>query len=207
MRSGVVLRATAATRSFALSGWPLVSTSTPALNVSSRASPPVATVRVGSLRSDRPGRLPMTKAGARRLLSSAARPSFALGGVAASSGAASSLAPADPESAPPGATVKPAATRVQMTIDALMSYELIEPIPVVIECPPGGKEFLAQAPDLEISVTGSSIGGAFLTLKEKIAATYEESRGRSGIEPARQRQLKLFQTYIGRSKRAWYLGR
>jgi hypothetical protein len=93
-----------------------------------------------------------------------------------------------------------------MTIDSLPNYDLLQPIPVVIEAL-GERLFSAEAPDLEISTTGASIGGSFLQLKEQIAATYEQCRQKSTLSPERLHQLGLFQAYIGRAKRGWPLGR
>lgn len=95
---------------------------------------------------------------------------------------------------------------IEMTIDSLQNYDLLQPIPVVIEAL-GDRLFSAQAPSLEISTTGSSIGGAFLQLKEQIAATYEQCRQKNTVTPERLHQLGLFQAYIGKAKRGWSLGR
>jgi hypothetical protein len=100
--------------------------------------------------------------------------------------------------------VKPG--RIEMTIDSLPNYDLLQPIPVVIE-PLGDRLFAAEAPNLEISTTGSSIGGSFLQLKEQIAAIYEQCRQKSTVTPERLHQLALFQAYIGKAKRGWPLGR
>lgn len=107
----------------------------------------------------------------------------------------------------PGSAVKPGKPeRVHLTIDSLQNYELIEPIPVVID-PLGDRVFVAETPDLNISITGSSIGGAFLQLKDQISAIYENYRSKKFLDPERKRQLKMLETYIGKPKRAWYLAR
>ncbi len=93
-----------------------------------------------------------------------------------------------------------------MTIDSLPNYDLLQPIPVGIEAL-DDRMFSAQAPALEISTTGSSIGGSFLQLKEQIAATYEQCRQRSSLTPERLHQIGLFQAYIGKAMRSWSLGR
>jgi hypothetical protein len=118
--------------------------------------------------------------------------------------------PADRPPDPPEAAatvakaVKP--DRIEMTIDSLQNYDLLRPIPVVIEAL-GDRLFSAQAPVLEIAITGSSISGAFLQLKEQIAATYEQCRQKSTVTPERLHQLGLFQAYIGKARRGWSLGR
>ena len=96
--------------------------------------------------------------------------------------------------------------RIEMTIDSLPNYDLLQPIPVVIEAL-DDRMFSAQAPALEISATGSSIGGSFLQLKEQIGATYEQCRQKTSLTPDRLHQIGLFQAYIGKAKRSWSLGR
>ncbi|MGH7052848.1 MAG: hypothetical protein ACREFA_03390 [Stellaceae bacterium] len=119
-------------------------------------------------------------------------------------------APADPSSdaAPATPPVKPVnkPRPIEMAIDSLPNYDLLQPIPVVIE-ETDDRMFVAQAPALEISAKGSSVGGAFLQLKEQIAATYEQCRQKSTLTPERLRQLGLFQAYIGKARRSWSLGR
>lgn len=113
--------------------------------------------------------------------------------------------PDPPEAAATAAKpVKPG--RIEMTIDSLPNYDLLQPIPVVIEAL-GDRLFSAQAPALEIAIAGSNISGAFLQLKEQIAATYEQCRQKSTVTPERLHQLGLFQAYIGKAKRGWPLGR
>src|SRR5260370_22168704 len=53
------------------------------------------------------------------------------------------------------------AERIELAIDSLQNYELIKPIPVLIESL-GDKVFVAEAPDLNVSTTGNSVGVAFL---------------------------------------------
>jgi hypothetical protein len=121
------------------------------------------------------------------------------------SGGPADRPPGSSEAAAPVAKpVKP--DRIEMTIDSLPNYDLLQPIPVVIEAL-GDRLFSAQAPALEIAITGSSISGAFLQLKEQIAATYEQCRQKSTVTPERLHQLGLFQAYIGKAKRGWPLGR
>jgi hypothetical protein len=116
--------------------------------------------------------------------------------------------PAEPPQAESAtAAAKPVtAHRIEMTIDSLPNYDLLQPIPVIIEAI-GGRMFSAQAPALEIATTGASIGGSFLQLKEQIAATYEQCRQKTSLAPDRLRQIGLFQAYIGKAKRGWSLGR
>lgn len=116
--------------------------------------------------------------------------------------------PAEPSPDPAAPAVKSVnrPRPIEMAIDSLPNYDLLQPIPVVIE-ELDDRMFVAQAPALEISAKGSSVGGAFLQLKEQIAATYEQCRQKSTLTPERLRQLGLFQAYIGKARRGWPLGR
>jgi predicted RNase H-like HicB family nuclease len=99
---------------------------------------------------------------------------------------------------------KPSRTeRIELAIDSLQNYELIKPIPVLIESL-GDKVFVAEAPDLNVSTTGNSVGAAFLLLKEHIITTYEGYRSKKGLDSERTRQLGIFDKYIGKAKRHWF---
>jgi predicted RNase H-like HicB family nuclease len=95
------------------------------------------------------------------------------------------------------------AERIELAIDSLQNYELIKPIPVLIESL-GDKVFVAEAPDLNVSTTGNSVGVAFLLLKEHIITTYEGYRSKKGLDSERTRQLGIFDKYIGKTKRHWF---
>jgi hypothetical protein len=99
---------------------------------------------------------------------------------------------------------KPSRTeRIQLAIDSLQSYELIKPIPVLIESI-GDKVFVAEAPDLNVSITGNSVGASFLLLKDHIVTLYEGYRGKKGTDAERARQLNIFENYIGKTRRGWF---
>jgi predicted RNase H-like HicB family nuclease len=93
--------------------------------------------------------------------------------------------------------------RIELAIDSLQNYELIEQIPVLIESL-GDKVFVAEAPDLNVSTTGNSVGAAFLLLKEQILTTYEGYRSKKGPDSDRARQLAVFDKYIGKPRRHWF---
>ena len=93
--------------------------------------------------------------------------------------------------------------KIELAIDSLPNYEVLKPIPVLIESL-GDKVFVAEAPDLNLSTTGNSVGAAFLMLKEHVATTYEGYRNRKGVDPERARQLALMDQYIGKTKRHWF---
>jgi hypothetical protein len=95
------------------------------------------------------------------------------------------------------------AEKIELAIDKLPNHELIKPIPVLIESL-GDKVFIAEALDLEISITGSSMGGVLLQLKEHIANIYEGHRASNNLKPEAARQLKAMEGYIGRTRRNWF---
>jgi hypothetical protein len=68
----------------------------------------------------------------------------------------------------------------------------------------GDKVFIAEALDLEISITGNSMGGVLLQLKEHIANIYEGHRASNNLKPEAARQLKAMEAYIGRTRRNWF---
>lgn len=106
--------------------------------------------------------------------------------------------------APPQTAPKPSrAERIELAIDSLQNYELIAPIQVLVESL-GDKVFVAEAPDLNVSTTGNSVGAAFLLLKEHIITTYEGYRSKKGLDSERTRQLTVFDKYIGKPRRHWF---
>lgn len=108
--------------------------------------------------------------------------------------------PAPPPKPPPKATK---IERIELAIDSIQGYDLIKPIPVLIEAL-GDKVFVAEAPDLNLSTTGNSVGAAFLLLKEQIITTYEGDRGKKGPDPQRTQQLAALEQYIGKPRRHWF---
>jgi hypothetical protein len=123
--------------------------------------------------------------------------------------AASELAPdpppnTAPEAGPIQTASKPSRLeRIELAIDSLQNYELIKPIPVLVESL-GDKVFVAEAPDLNISTTGNSVGAAFLLLKEQILSAYEGNRSKRVSDSDRARLLAVFEKYIGRPRRHWF---
>jgi hypothetical protein len=95
------------------------------------------------------------------------------------------------------------AERIELAIDSFQGYDLIKPIPVLIESL-GDKVFVAEAPDLNLSTTGNSVGAAFLLLKEQIITTYEGDRAKKGPDPQRTQQLAAIEQYIGKPRRHWF---
>jgi hypothetical protein len=104
---------------------------------------------------------------------------------------------------PPPPKKSARAEKIELAIDKLPNHELIKPIPVLIESL-GDKVFIAEALDLEISITGSSMGGVLLQLKEHIANIYEGHRASNNLKPEAARQLKAMEGYIGRTRRNWF---
>ena len=92
--------------------------------------------------------------------------------------------------------------KVELTIDSLQNYELLKPIRVVIESL-GDKVFVAEAPELNVSTSGTSVGGVLILLKDHITTIYEGYTSKKNLDGERTRQFKLFETYIGRPRRNW----
>ena len=106
-----------------------------------------------------------------------------------------------PQSKPPPKATK--IERIELAIDSIQGYDLIKPIPVLIESL-GDKVFVAEAPDLNLSTSGNSVGAAFLMLKEQIITTYEGDRSKKGPDPQRTQQLAALEQYIGKPRRHWF---
>jgi hypothetical protein len=96
----------------------------------------------------------------------------------------------------------PRTDKVELTIDSLQNYELLKPIRVVIEAL-GDKVFVAEAPELNVSTSGTSIGGSLILLKDHITTIYEGYTSKKNLDSERARQFKIFETYIGRPRRNW----
>jgi hypothetical protein len=75
--------------------------------------------------------------------------------------------------------------RIELAIDSIQGYDLIKPIPVLIESL-GDKVFVAEAPDLNLSTTGNSVGS------------------KKGPDPQRTQQLAASEQYIGKPPRHWF---
>ena len=115
-------------------------------------------------------------------------------------GGAANNADTEPQAAPP----KPpsAISRVELTIDSLRNYELIRPIPVVVESL-GERNYVAEMPDLNISTSASNQSDILITLKDRIAQVYDGLRIKKNLDSEQTRQLKLLETYIGKARRSW----
>jgi len=118
-------------------------------------------------------------------------------GVQNPSGPVEAAAPVIDQPKPPIRTDK-----VELTIDSLQNYELLKPIRVVVESL-GDKVFVAEAPELNVSTTGNSVGGALILLKDHISTVYEGYTSKKNLDAERTRQFKVFETYIGRPRRNW----
>lgn len=120
-----------------------------------------------------------------------------------SEGSAISVAPTKSASLPSKIERTTKVERIEFAIDSMQGYDLIKPIPVLIESL-GDKVFVAEAPDLNLSTTGNSVGAAFLLLKEQIITTYEGDRSKKGPDPQRTQQLAALEQFIGKPRRHWF---
>jgi hypothetical protein len=110
------------------------------------------------------------------------------------------VAPAPEEAVPP----KPpsAISRVELTIDSLRTYDLSRPIPVVVESL-GERNYVAEMPDLNISVSASNPSEIIITLKDRIAQVYDSLRILKHPDAEQARQLRVLETYIVKTRRGW----
>jgi hypothetical protein len=110
------------------------------------------------------------------------------------------LADAAPASPLPKPTSE--ASRVELTIDSLRNYELVRPIPVFVESL-GDRHYVAEVPDLNITTSASNLSEILIVLKDSVTQTYDRLRIRRNLDPEEARQLKMLETYVGKSKRSW----
>ena len=110
---------------------------------------------------------------------------------------------APPELATPARKKSAGVEKIELAIDKLPNHELIKPIPVSVESL-GDKVFIAEVPGLDISITGNSLGGVLLQLKEHVANIFEGHRTSNNLKPEGARQLKALETYIGKTRRNWF---
>ena len=123
-----------------------------------------------------------------------------LGSPAPEAPAREATAPEAPAAAPP--KQKAEATRVELTINSLRNYELIKPIPVFVESL-GDRHYVAEVPDANISTSASNLSEILIILKDSVTQTYDKLRIRKDLDKEQARQLKVLETYIGRSRRSW----
>ncbi len=110
-------------------------------------------------------------------------------------------AAADP---PPNTAAKPASAiaRVELTIDSLRAYDLSRPIPIVVEAL-NERNYVAEIPELNISISASNPSEIIITLKERIAQVYDSLRLLKHLDGEQSRQLKVLESYIVKSRRGW----
>jgi hypothetical protein len=116
------------------------------------------------------------------------------------SGGAMMATPRLPQSAEVGDPPAPKDGRVQLTIDSLRNYELLRPIPVVVESV-AGTFFTAQAQELNLSISETSLEDALVILQDQITTIYEEYRMKKTLNPEQARRLEILQMYIGKTRR------
>jgi hypothetical protein len=115
--------------------------------------------------------------------------------------AANANGPADAAPANPPRP-KAAPSRIELTIDSLRTYELVQPIPVFIE-ELGEGHYVAEVPSLNMNVSASNLSEILIVLKNNVTQTYDKLRARKNPDPEEARQLKALEGYIDRSKRGW----
>ena len=92
--------------------------------------------------------------------------------------------------------------RIELSIDSLPNYLLVEPIPAVID-PVGDAAYTAWVRNLDTNATGQSVFEALLTLKERIVCVYEDLNGRAHLTSDQRATLQMLHTYITPKKPEW----
>jgi hypothetical protein len=92
--------------------------------------------------------------------------------------------------------------RIELSIDSLPNYLLVEPIPVIID-PVGDAAYTAWVRNLDTNATGQSVFDALLMLKERIVAVYEDLNGRAHLTSEQRATLQMLHTYIAPKKPDW----
>jgi hypothetical protein len=92
--------------------------------------------------------------------------------------------------------------RIELSIDSLPNYLLIEPIPVAID-PLGDAAYTAWVRNLDTNATGHSVIEALLLLKERIEFVYGDLSNRSHLTPDEKTTLQMLHTYIAPKKPEW----
>ena len=109
---------------------------------------------------------------------------------------------ADPPPAPAASRPSSETARVELTIDSLRNYEIIKPIPVFVESL-GDRHYVAEVPDLNITTSASNLSEILIVLKDNVTQTYDRLRIRKSLDAEQTKQLRLLETYIGKSRRSW----
>jgi hypothetical protein len=151
----------------------------------------------------------------RRLLWARLQPALSVQGMTAEEAATKFEPPAKPSAAAATAELPAEAApaldtrqrsspiaRDELTIDSLRNYELVKSIPVVVESL-GDRHYVAEVPDLNISTSASSMSDILIILKDRVTQTYEGLRLKKNLDSEQARQLRVLETYIGKSRRSW----
>jgi hypothetical protein len=97
--------------------------------------------------------------------------------------------------------------KIDLIIDSLPRYHLIEPIPVTVESL-GDQVFTATVRDLDISTSGNTVGDALLSLKEQIESIYEDVNKKSHLDDNQRRFAEFFDSHISMERQvrqpSWY---
>ena len=109
---------------------------------------------------------------------------------------------ADAAPAPDHPKRSSATARDELTINSLRNYELFRPIPVVVESL-GDRHYVGEVADLNISTSASSLSDILIILKDRVTQTYDGLRLKKNLDTEQARQLRILETYIGRSRRSW----
>ncbi|HWB52266.1 MAG TPA: hypothetical protein VG651_24375 [Stellaceae bacterium] len=92
--------------------------------------------------------------------------------------------------------------RIELSIDSLPNYMLIEPIPVAID-PVGDTAYTAWVHNLDTNATGNSVIEALLLLKERLEFVYDDLNKRPHLDNDQKTTLQILHTYIAPKRPEW----
>jgi hypothetical protein len=95
-----------------------------------------------------------------------------------------------------------AISRTELEIDSLRTYDLVRPISVVVEGL-GERNYVAEVPDMNISISASNQSDIIIILKDRIAQIYDGLRLLKHLDAEQSRQLKVLESYIAKTRRGW----
>ncbi len=85
-------------------------------------------------------------------------------------------------------------------ITSLSGFALKKPFKVKVACL-GDHEFMAELPELNMAMTGTTIGEALTMLKDYIQIVYRRYRSKNNLGPEPSKQFSILEQHIGEEKR------
>jgi hypothetical protein len=93
-----------------------------------------------------------------------------------------------------------ASDRCQLVVDSIAGRKLGKPIVVTIECV-DDREFIAAAGELNMAMSGESVGEALSSLRTHISDMHRGLQRADRLGPEPKRQLKILEEHFGEERR------